>query len=359
MNDHLPPLSPSAKIPSVAIIGSGGIAQVHAKAIMHLQDQVRLAAVCSRNAEAARALAVPHGAEVFSSLEELLRTGSAEALLVATPSGAHREAVIPALRAGWHVLCEKPLEISVARAREILEEAKKAGRTLAGFFPLRCGHGALKLKEAAEAGRFGRLTFLSARVKWWREAAYYSDSSWRGTWQLDGGGALMNQGIHALDLLQWIGGAPQEVCAYAATLAHKGLEVEDTLAAGLRFSHGALGTIEAATSCHPGLDFSLEVSGDRGTATLLNDRIADWRFADAQPGDDDVRKIGYGGIAGGTASPAIGHEGHRRQIEAFCRAIQGGNDPIIDGREAARAVAIAEAVYRSARSGKSEAVESL
>ena len=335
----------------LAIVGSGGIAQTHAEAISRLPE-TQLVGVCSRNPQSAKTLAAAWNVPVFTRLEEMLPT--LDALLVATPSGAHEEAAVAALRAGKHVLCEKPLEISSARVERMVNEAEKAGLILAGFFPLRCGAGVKAIRDALDAGRFGRLTFLSARIKWWRDENYYRSSSWRGTWELDGGGALMNQGIHAVDLLQWLGGPIREAAGYSGTLAHANLAVEDTLSACLHYQNGALGTIAAATSCHPGLDLSLEISGDRGSAILVNDRIEFWRFAD---GNDPVPGGEGGAIRGGTSDPrAISCEGHRQQIAEFCRAIRGFSSETISGREAGKAVAIIEAIYRSCRSGKSEPV---
>ncbi|MFZ4778308.1 MAG: Gfo/Idh/MocA family protein, partial [Terrimicrobiaceae bacterium] len=328
----------------LAILGSGNIAATHAAAIARVPE-ARLVAVCSRNPEKATALAAPAKAQIFQSVDTLLAANIVDALLIATPSGAHTESVLPALRAGRHVLCEKPVEVQTARISVMIDEAERRGLLLAGFFPLRFGAGAVAIRRALDAGRFGRVTFLSARIKWWRDQDYYDASSWRGTWKLDGGGALMNQGIHAVDLLQWFGGAVTEVNAYSGTVAHPKIEVEDTLAASLRFAHGGLGTLSAATSCYPGLDLSLEVSGDAGTAVLVNDRIEFWRFHEELPEDESIRKNeSAGSIRGGTSNPlAISSEGHRRQIEAFCRAIRGGDTAeIIDGREASRAVAIIE-----------------
>lgn len=352
----------NSKIPqnpvSLGIVGSGSIAQVHAAAIAQIPE-ARLTAVCARNPKNAAALDLPPNVRIFSTVAELIAANAADALLIATPSGAHAAAALPALEAGLHVLCEKPLEINTARVRTMIAAAKNNGRILAGFFPLRCGTAALSIRSALDAGRFGRLTFLSARVKWWRDQAYYTDSNWRGTQAFDGGGALMNQGVHAVDLLQWFGGDVVEIGARASALAHTGLEVEDTLAASLRFANGALGTIAAATSCHPGLDLNIEISGDAGTAILRNDRIDFWQFRDELPEDSVIRKNETAGaVGGGSSDPrAISSEGHRRQIDDFCRAIRGESNHIIDGHEAGRAVAIVEAAYRSSRSGKFEPVE--
>ncbi len=342
-----------------ALIGSGAIAGVHVEALARIPN-ARLTAIYSVKPDDARKLVASAGAVVCASLDELLARDDVDAILIATPSGLHAESALPALKAGKHVLCEKPLEITSARVKAMIAEADRTGALLAGFLPLRCGVGAEEIYQALTAGRFGRLTFLSARIKWWRDHAYYADSPWRGTWNLDGGGALMNQGIHAVDLLHWIGGPVADVSAFSGRLVHNRIEVEDTLAATLRFANGALGTIEAGTSCYPGLDLSIEVSGERGTAILVNDRIEFWRFADESPRDEEIRSGKSGGaIRGGSADPkAISCEGHRRQIAAFCQAIANGSTTdVVPGREAAGAVAIIEAAYRSAKSGRSETVE--
>ncbi|MBC2595726.1 Gfo/Idh/MocA family oxidoreductase [Ruficoccus amylovorans] len=361
----------SAKPVRFGLIGSGGIAKVHVDALARI-PQAQLAAIYSvdpvsacrlLDSDSAAAAANDDDVLLCDSVESLLGQDAAvDAVLIATPSGLHAEGAIPALRAGKHVLCEKPLEIQSGRIRSMIAEASQQNRILAGLLPLRCGVGAQVIRRAVEQGRFGRLTFLSARIKWWREPSYYEASAWRGKWSLDGGGALMNQGIHAVDLLLWLGGQVTQVSALSGQLVHTGIEVEDTLAANLRYASGALGTITAATSCYPGLDFMLEISGDRGTAVLVDDRIQDWRFADEKPEDEAIRAGNLGGeIRGGSSDPAaISCEGHRQQIADFCEAVRGSSrDSIIEGDEAGAAVAVVEAAYRSARSGKAENVEEL
>jgi predicted dehydrogenase len=316
-------------------------------------------AVAGRNKGAVRALAEKAGAQTECSVEALVRRPDVDAVLVATPSGAHLEPASTAIRAGKHVLCEKPLEVDSRRALEMADLAKEAGVLLGGFFPMRFGTAALAMKAALDGGRFGRLVSLSARVKWWRDAAYYRDSQWRGTWALDGGGALMNQGIHAVDLLQWFGGKPSMASAFAGTLVHRALEVEDTLSAVLMWESGAMGSITASTACHPGLDLSIEVSGGAGTAVLVNERIDFWRFAEEHPGDEAIRAGGGRGSQGGAADPtAIPCAGHREQIRILCESIRSGRPQpgFIDGTEASVAVSIVEAVYKSARNLKAEPV---
>jgi predicted dehydrogenase len=227
--------------------------------------------------------------------------------------------------------------------------AKKAGRILAGVFQSRLGAGAQHLKGALREGRFGRLSLCSAYVKWWRKPEYYSGSSWKGTRGLDGGGALMNQAIHAVDLLQWLVGMPTKVGAQVRTLVHK-IEMEDTAVAWLEFPTGALGVIEAATSSYPGLRLRIEISGERGTAILEDDRILKWEFAEPKPGDEMIGIGGTSAIGGGASDPkAIGIEGHRLLVADLADAIRTGRPPLIDSREARNAVAIIEAIYLSAR----------
>jgi predicted dehydrogenase len=342
----------------IGIIGSGSIARTHVDALAGLVG-ARLVAIAGRNHGTARALAETVGAQTEDSVEALVRRPDVDAVMVATPSGAHLDPVLAAIRAGKHVLCEKPLEIDTGRALSMVSLAREVGVLLGGFFPMRFGAGARAMKRALDGGRFGRLVSLGARVKWWRDAAYYRDSSWRGTWALDGGGALMNQGIHAVDLLQWFGGKPAMASAFAGTLAHPGIEVEDTLSAVLKWGYGAIGAVTASTACHPGLDLSIEVSGDAGTAVLANGRIEFWRFSVEQPGDDSVRAGGGGEGKGGTSDPkAISCAGHREQIRILCESIRAGapQPGFVDGAEACKAVSIVEAIYKSARSLKAEPI---
>jgi predicted dehydrogenase len=334
------------------IVGSGSIARVHVDALAGLED-ARLVAVAGRNPATSRELADLAGAQTEDSVEALVGRADVDAVLIATPSGAHLNPVLAAIRAGKHVLCEKPLEVQSARVFSMVDRAREFGVLLGGFFPMRFGVGARALKQALDEGRFGRLVSLGARVKWWRDAAYYKDSSWRGTWALDGGGALMNQGIHAVDLLQWFGGKPALVSAFADTLAHSVIEVEDTLSAILKWDSGAMGTITVSTACYPGLDLTIEVSGDAGTAVLVNGLIQFWKFAEEKTGDEAIRAGGSSEVRGGTSDPkAISCAGHREQIRILCDSIRTGavQPGFIDGTEACRALSIVESIYKSARS---------
>lgn len=336
-----------------AIIGTGMIADFHAEAIRQVPG-ARLVAGYSRSAEKRAEFAQKQGCRAAASIDELVRDPSIHAACITTPSGAHAEAAVPFLEAGKAVLCEKPLEISLEAVDRIVGAAERGGGLLAGVFQSRFGKGAQVLKKAIEAGRFGRLTLCSAYIKWWRAQSYYESSNWKGTWKLDGGGALMNQGIHAVDLLQWLAGLPKRVAAFYDTLAHPGVEAEDTLSATLQFPNGALGVIEAATSCWPGDDLRIEIRGDKGSATLVQDRITKWDFAEEQPEDEAIKRGDESGkIGGGTADPkAISTEGHRRLVEDLVGAIREKRQPMIPGAEARRAVSLVLACYEAARTGR-------
>jgi predicted dehydrogenase len=335
------------------IIGSGMISQFHADAMAQVPG-AEFRAVFDMVPERAQAFADKNKCRAAASLQELVDDPSIQAVCVTTPSGAHADAAIPFLEAGKAVLCEKPLEVTVEQVDRILEAEKRGGGKLASVFQSRFGTGATQLKKAIDAGRFGRLTLCSAYIKWWRELSYYNTSNWKGTWKMDGGGALMNQGVHAVDLLQWFVGLPEQVSAFYATLAHPGIEAEDTLAAVLKFPHGALGVIEAATSAWPGEDLRIEISGDKGSAILVKDSITRWEFAEPLPEDDLIRRNeGAGGIGGGASDPkAISSEGHRRLIADLVEAIRNNRSPMIPGSEARRAISLIRAIYESANLGK-------
>lgn len=349
-NTHYNPLNNSTEKIGFAIVGTGTIAGFHAQGIAATPG-TELRAVQDQSAERAVTFAARFGGEPVSDLDALLRRPDVDAVCVTVPSGHHGEVTIRALEAGKHVLCEKPLEITTDRIDLMTVAAKRAGRILAAVFQSRLGVGAQHLRGALRAGRFGRLALCSAYVKWWRKPEYYSGSSWKGTRSLDGGGALMNQAIHAIDLLQWLVGMPVRVGAQVRTQVHS-IEMEDTAAAWLEFPNGALGVIEAATSCYPGSRLRLEIAGECGTAILEDDTITRWEFASPLPEDDVIVVGGRSRIGGGAADPkAIGLEGHRLLIADFAESIRTGRPPLIDSREARNAVAIIEAIYQSARTG--------
>ncbi len=336
-----------------AIVGAGNIANFHAQAIQSVAG-AELIAVHSRRAALGGQFARKYDAQFVGDYDTLLRRDDVDAICITTPSGTHAELGALAARAGKHVLTEKPLDITPARIDELVKVCAENNVRLGGIFQARFGPGARALKTAIDAGRFGELAWASAYVPWYRSEDYYQSAGWRGTWELDGGGALMNQSIHAIDLLLWLVGDWDEVSARCSNALHKNLEVEDTAMAWVKFANGASGVIQGSTACYPGELKRVELKGSTGSATLVDDRPTLWDFKDAQPQDDEVRAwASQAQIGGGAADPmAISIEGHRAQIEDFAAAIREGREPAIPGRDGRRAVELICAIYQSSRENK-------
>ncbi|HEX6623858.1 MAG TPA: Gfo/Idh/MocA family oxidoreductase [Pyrinomonadaceae bacterium] len=332
----------------VGILGGGNISETHARAAGETAG-ARVAAVYGENRERAARLARDYGGTLYDSLDAFLAHEPLDVVLVGSPSGLHAEQGAAAARRGLHVLVEKPIDITPARADLLIEECARAGVKLGVFFQDRVAPGVVRLKELVEAGALGRPILASGRVKWYRPPEYYGGSRWRGTWALDGGGALMNQGVHTVDLLLWLLGDVERVYAKAATALHR-IEVEDTLVATLEFRSGALGTLEAATSVYPGYRRRVELTGTEGTLVLEHDRIV---VADLRNPPADLNATTEESGNASAASPVVSDvSGHRRILEDFLRAIADDTPPRCDGREGRRSVELVEAVYQSSRTGR-------
>ena len=339
-----------------AIVGCGMIARFHGRALAEVPG-ARLVALVSRKPENARALGDSLGLDcaIYSEWAPALARDDVDVVIVTTPSGAHLEPAVAATRAGKHVVVEKPLEVTLERCDRIIDACDHHGVQLCTIFPSRFGDANQALKAAVVAGRFGRLTLGETTCKWWRPQSYYDEGGWKGTRALDGGGALMNQAIHNVDLLSWLMGSVTHVSGFTATLAHEGIEVEDTAVACLRFANRALGIIEATTSVHPGLPKTIAVHGDRGTVVIEQDDVLRWDLTPETPEDRLLKErfAQKSGASGGSSNPAaISHTGHARQLADFVRAIETGTPPAVDGREGRKAVEIILAIYRSAQTGK-------
>jgi UDP-N-acetyl-2-amino-2-deoxyglucuronate dehydrogenase len=339
-----------------AIIGCGMIARFHARALAEVPS-ARLIALVSRREASARAMATELGLDcaIATDLNSVLARPDVQAIIVTTPSGAHLEPAVAAAKAGKHVIVEKPLEITTARCDQIIDACDRHGVKLCTIFPSRFGDANRTLKTAIDAGRFGRLTLGETTCKWWRPQSYYDEGGWKGTKALDGGGALMNQAIHNVDLLLWMMGDVTHISGFTATLAHERIEVEDTAVACLRFANGALGVIEATTSVHPGWPKTIAIHGDRGSVVIEQDDVLRWELTPETPEDRAVKErfAHKTGASGGSSNPAaISHVGHARQLADFVRAIQSNTGPLVDGREGRKAVQVIEAIYQSAATGR-------
>lgn len=326
------------------IVGLGAIAELHAEAIA-ATDGARLVACAARSPEKAAGFAERHGCDVVAGLDALLARPDVDALVITTPSGTHADMGVRAARAAKHVLCEKPLDLSLDAIDGLIDECERAGVLLGGIFQGRFGAGAQALRRALDAGRFGRLVQCSAHVPWFRSDEYYASAAWRGTVQGDGG-ALLNQGIHAVDLLTWLAGDVSEVSARVQTRTHD-IEAEDNAVAWLQFAAGGLGVVQCSTGCYPGDGRRLEIRGERGSVTLVDDVPTLWEFAEPEPGDDQMCAGGVAAAAGASEPGTIPVDGHLAQYRDFVDAIGEGRESSVPGHEARRSVQLVRAMHES------------
>jgi UDP-N-acetyl-2-amino-2-deoxyglucuronate dehydrogenase len=331
----------------VGILGGGNISDTHARAASAIPG-VELVAFYGQNRDRTARLAERYGAPVYDDLDAFLAHRPMDIVAIGTPSGVHAEQAIAVARRGMHVLVEKPIDITTAKIDALLAAVEAAGVKLGVFFQDRLHPAIAGIKAMIDDGTLGRPVMISGRVKWHRPPEYYAQSRWRGTWALDGGGALMNQGIHTVDLVGWLFGPVARVFGVTATRVHD-IETEDTAAAVLEFANGAVGTMEAATSVYPGYMRRVEVTGSEGTLILEHDRVVnvDLRKAPA-------RAIAQGADTTPSASTPVVTDAsaHQRIFEDFLHAIHTNSRPACDGREARRSVELVEAIYASARSGQ-------
>lgn len=341
------------------IVGCGVIAPIHARSISEIEGAC-LVAVSDVVKAKGDELAREYGVDAYTDYRELIQRDDVAAVSLCVPSGLRCEIGEACVKAGKHVLSEKPLEVTTAKVDRLIQAADDAGVKLGCVFQSRFADGPRAVRKAVEEGRFGRLVLGDAYIKWYRSQEYYDSGDWRGTRSLDGGGALMNQGIHQVDLLLWFMGPAKRVQARCALVNHDGLEVEDLACALIEFENGAMGVIEASTAIWPGHPARIEVHGTRGGAVLEDGRLKFWRFEEETGEDAAILKaLGEDGTLGSGASDPIGslsHEGHLRQIEDFVRALREDRAPFVEGREGRKAVALIEAIYASAESGEAVAL---
>src|SRR6187399_2385076 len=311
------------------IIGCGMISRFHAKAVADIKGAKVVACFDSFTSSADK-FGAEIGCKVYHKLEDMLADKAVDVVTICTPSGVHAEPAIAAAKAGKHIIVEKPLDITLKRCDAMIAAADKAGVILSTIFPSRFHESSQLLKKAIDGGRFGRLTMGDSYVKWFRTQEYYDSGAWRGTWALDGGGALMNQAIHSVDLLTWLMGPVVEIQANTATLAHVRIEVEDTVVATLRFANGALGVLEATTAAYPGYLKRIEIHGSEGSAAMEEEDVVAWDFAKKAKSDAALheRMAARTSTAGGASDPAaIGHHGHTGQFRDVLESIREDRAP--------------------------------
>lgn len=336
------------------IFGAGAIAEVHARAISSIEGSV-LRGVYDRHPDRTLSFSNKFNCKPYSSPEELVSDKNIDIVCVCTPSGDHLNPSILSMRAGKHCIIEKPLEVTLNRCDMIIEESMKNNVMVSGIFPMRFTDISNDISKCTTSGRFGKFILGDVYVKWYRKPEYYTDVKWRGSAIKCGGGALMNQAIHSIDLLQWYMGKVESVSAFSGLLSHQNIEVEDTAVAILRFSNGALGVIEASTAVNPGFYRRIEILGSKGSIVAEEEKILTWKFDNETEEDNQIRMkySGDNASGGGVSDPkAISDTGHIRQFMDIIRAIDSGTSPAIDATEARKAVEIVLAIYRSANEKK-------
>jgi UDP-N-acetyl-2-amino-2-deoxyglucuronate dehydrogenase len=329
----------------IGLIGSGNITQTHARAALAIPG-VKIAAIYGTNPQTVASLATEYQATPYTDLATFLKHKFMEAVILGTPSGLHAQQGIAAAQHGLHVLTEKPIDITTKNADALIAAADKSNIKLAVIFQDRLKPNIQRLKQWLDRSLLGKPFLVDARVKWYRPPDYYSNSRWRGTFALDGGGALINQAIHTVDLLLYLLGDVARVQAQTATVLHK-IEAEDTAVATLEFANGAVGTLLATTAAYPGYPRRLEITGTEGTVILEHDRIV---AADLRNPPPDLAAITTGDSNQSASSAAVTDiSGHKAILEDFLQAIANNTEPICNGREGRRSLALVESIYNSAR----------
>jgi UDP-N-acetyl-2-amino-2-deoxyglucuronate dehydrogenase len=336
----------------IAVIGAGMASPPHAQSLLDLADRVEVAGVFSRERDKLDRFAARFAFPVTDALEPLFADRSIEAVLVLTPPATHLEVVERAAAAGKHVLLEKPVEVTAERASRLVEAAERAGITLGLVLQSRFKPNSLKLEALLRAGALGEVAAASASIRWWRPQSYY-DEPGRGTKARDGGGVLLTQAIHALDLFQSLAGPIVEVTGFAATSALHRMETEDLVCAGVRFANGALGTIDATTASYPGFPERLELVGTRATAVLHGNGGLELYWQDGRR----ERFEGETQFGGGADPMAFAHDHHRAVLADFLDALDAKRPPTVSGREALKVHRLIDALLRSSEARRPIAIE--
>jgi predicted dehydrogenase len=329
----------------LGLTGGGNITETHARAVNAIPG-AQIAAIYGSNAEKVARLCREHGGKPFADFDAFLSHHPMQAVILGSPSGQHAEQGIAAAQRGLHILTEKPIDISTKRANTLIDAANRSGVKLAVIFQDRLKPNIHALKQWLDAGSLGKPLLIDARVKWYRPPDYYSNSKWRGTFALDGGGALINQAIHTVDLLLCLLGDVVRLQARTATLLHK-IKAEDTAIATLEFASGAVGTLLATTAAYPGYPRSLEITTTEGTIILEHDRIVAADFRNPLP---NISTNISGDANQSASSPAVTDiTAHKAVIENFLSAIANNTPLACDGVEGRRSLALVEAIYRAAK----------
>jgi UDP-N-acetyl-2-amino-2-deoxyglucuronate dehydrogenase len=332
------------------LVGSGLAGPLFSGALATQPGGAELVAVASRQEDRARTFAEQHGIpRWFSRWQDLVSDPDINVVCIATPTGTHRDITVAAAAAGKHVLTEKPMATTLKDADAMIAACATADVQLGVIFMYRFMDTAIKMKEAIDNGLIGRPIFGECVGKFWRDQTYYDSADWRGTWAVEGGGSLMTQTSHTLDLMLWMLGPVAQAAGFFTVTPSHTIETEDLVVGSLRFASGALGSVVSSSAITPPVPRSLTIHGERGTVRLTGDQLTQWDVSGET--DDDVRRMLKESEPdrGDTAAKAgyADSELHRRQIEEFVAAVQENRPPAIDGKEGRRTLEVMRALYQS------------
>lgn len=332
----------------IGLIGAGNISNTHARAVLAIPG-AEIVAVCDVIREKVEQLSAELGAAPYVDLNAFLAHRPMEMVIIGSPSGLHAQQGIAAAEHGLNVLVEKPIDISTDRADALIAACDRAGVKLGVIFQERFQPGTRRLKQLVSDGTLGDLLLVDARLKWYRPPEYYSGSRWHGVRAIDGGGALINQGVHTVDLLLWVFGDVSRVQARTATLLHS-IEVEDTAVAILEFASGGLGVLQVTTAAYPGYERRLEITGTEGSLILEGERIV---AADLRTKRDGLTDADQEGSKERASSAVVtDFRAHQSAIEDFICAVERGGTPSCDGRDGRRSLELIKRIYQIAEKEK-------
>ena len=333
----------------IGIVGIGTIADIHAQAIQALESTELLSAY-SRNKEKAKHFAEKYNIRCFTDWNEFIQDSELDAVSICTPNGTHLDIGKKAAEAKKHVIVEKPIEVTLERAQKLIDVCRANNVKLSIIYQSRFMDGMQELKALIDTNGLGKLFMADAYVKWYRTQEYYDSGVWRGTLELDGGGVLINQAIHTVDLLQWLVGSVETIFGQTGTFTHN-MECEDNAVATLRYKNGAIGVIQASTSVQPSQARKIEIHGEKGSVLIDGDEVKISMIEEIPVKKSTQKNEGTGA---GSSSPMDGfsYEPHRRQFEAIAEAIKNNEIPPVSGEDSLRSLAIVLGVYASAKMNK-------
>lgn len=330
------------------LVGSGHVGDVHARVISELEN-AELAAVIDKNEEVGRGYAERYGCNYYASVQEAIQKEDFSIASICTPSSSHCKIAEEFVKAGKHVIIEKPIDIDLRAVDELQELSRRNNVKICTIFQHRFDDSMIRVKKAIDEGRLGKLFFGACHTKWYRDDKYYAAGGWRGTWKYDGGGALINQSIHYIDLLLYFMGQASEIYGSCGTFAHKSIEVEDLGAALVKFKSGGIGIIEGTTAAYPGLYAELSLYGEKGTLIIQNDRLVRYNVM-GMTADEEKYMLERKEIAvGASDAMSFSIEPHKREYQDMLRAIETGREPMVDCAEGRKSLEVVLSIYESWR----------